>query len=614
MPIDILFEVFSKLSPRDLLNLSRTTKAFRQLLLSRKAMSVWLNARLAIPYSPTCPADVSEPYWANLVYGEHKCQECGRINVRRIVFELRRRLCSACLTAGMIALQKNTKKLQEYDLELGRAATKQQYWKADVQAVATQLGRLRRNVAEDKPGAEDALESFKRSRLAYVKAVLKHSEECRTAQEKGATYRIDDTNAMRRLRFEQVYAKFIEIGYNDADVQEVIHEGHMRPGAFTDRAWAALRRQYEPVIIEQRERRLETENQDVRRARRDIINKMYQEYVLSKSPRERTVLPHASYMFDFAPVRELVNSDPHRKPSQEEYNSIKTKLPRLVAEWVASADAQLLDRYHARFHGMSSSDIIEVVDADASILDLATFVALCENHIWQRQSQVVVTFGKGEFLAHASHMIQPMYPTTLDFNCIPYVEFGAAAAVALVRLVGLDETTATPSLMDAMDARFVCEADHPSCRAGVRAGGSFKHVMDWRQCVAHHVRERRSAWHAPCVSTSTSWRKLNEDERIAVLKVEYARCVVRRQLWCCNHCLDPDTAMLYDSRRGALDHLSNVHGIADPVYDRDLFVDPGHGSFSYSPRPNVLICVESADGGKATGAPLAVYEQESMWF
>lgn len=54
--------------PRDLLNLARTSKDFRALLMSRDSALFWKAAREQVPGLPECPAFLSEPQYANLLF------------------------------------------------------------------------------------------------------------------------------------------------------------------------------------------------------------------------------------------------------------------------------------------------------------------------------------------------------------------------------------------------------------------------------------------------------------------------------------------------------------------------------------------------------------------
>ena len=91
MPLDILFEVkkknislillptanlvyqvFSRLTPKDIIHLSRTSRTFRDTLMTRNATFVWKAARERFG-APECPMNMSEPQWAVLLFGNN-CQ------------------------------------------------------------------------------------------------------------------------------------------------------------------------------------------------------------------------------------------------------------------------------------------------------------------------------------------------------------------------------------------------------------------------------------------------------------------------------------------------------------------------------------------------------------
>ncbi|OJT14546.1 hypothetical protein TRAPUB_8879, partial [Trametes pubescens] len=184
MPIDILFEIFSKLTPRDLLSVSRTTRSFRRLLLSRQATTVWKASRLAMPQTLECPSDVSEPYWANLVYGKAFCQICGSsANINRVFFELRRRLCASCMEIHCVTPSRNINQPPEFDVTAlgllpyvmyGAGLRKRRhFWRADVERVTLELKRLREDIEQNEPGAIEALESYKQVQATQTLAIMK---------------------------------------------------------------------------------------------------------------------------------------------------------------------------------------------------------------------------------------------------------------------------------------------------------------------------------------------------------------------------------------------------------------------------------------------------------
>ena len=99
MPLDVLFEVkrsfisggrptltvyrthqvFSHLTPKDIIHLSRTSRVFRDTLMMKNATSVWKAARGRFA-APECPSNMSEPQWAVLLFG-NLCQVRKRSNL-----------------------------------------------------------------------------------------------------------------------------------------------------------------------------------------------------------------------------------------------------------------------------------------------------------------------------------------------------------------------------------------------------------------------------------------------------------------------------------------------------------------------------------------------------
>ena len=73
----------------DLVNLARTNKALRGVLMSRKSIWVWLIARrnAGATKVPIPPDDMSEPAWALLLFGPAVCSVCSQESLR-VVFDL----------------------------------------------------------------------------------------------------------------------------------------------------------------------------------------------------------------------------------------------------------------------------------------------------------------------------------------------------------------------------------------------------------------------------------------------------------------------------------------------------------------------------------------------
>lgn len=97
----------------DLLNLARTSKPFKQLLVDRTAARFWRAARENIKGLPDCPSFLSEPAYANLCFDAHchvchgklsevtvyssKFQNCLKPNIQTVHWEVKARYCQPCM-------------------------------------------------------------------------------------------------------------------------------------------------------------------------------------------------------------------------------------------------------------------------------------------------------------------------------------------------------------------------------------------------------------------------------------------------------------------------------------------------------------------------------------
>lgn len=69
---EFTFQIFGHLWLQDILNLSRTTKYFRRILMHRSAKFVWKAAQENVPDLPSVPPGMVVPQWTNLLY-EQTC-------------------------------------------------------------------------------------------------------------------------------------------------------------------------------------------------------------------------------------------------------------------------------------------------------------------------------------------------------------------------------------------------------------------------------------------------------------------------------------------------------------------------------------------------------------
>lgn len=95
LPVDIFAEVCQYLKPVDLLQLARSSRRLREILISKDAKTVWRTSRSLIEDLPDCPEDMTEPEYATLMF-EIGCQQCDA-KTRKTYYKLRLRMCPTCI-------------------------------------------------------------------------------------------------------------------------------------------------------------------------------------------------------------------------------------------------------------------------------------------------------------------------------------------------------------------------------------------------------------------------------------------------------------------------------------------------------------------------------------
>ncbi|KAF9065159.1 hypothetical protein BDP27DRAFT_1425096 [Rhodocollybia butyracea] len=100
IPSEMVLEVFCSAEPGDLLCLSRTSKQFRAILMSKRFEYIWRAARQNIGLPPP-PHDLNEPQFAHLVFDDVYCYICKRKGRENILWTFRARVCPKCAASAL---------------------------------------------------------------------------------------------------------------------------------------------------------------------------------------------------------------------------------------------------------------------------------------------------------------------------------------------------------------------------------------------------------------------------------------------------------------------------------------------------------------------------------
>ncbi|KLO15291.1 hypothetical protein SCHPADRAFT_275411 [Schizopora paradoxa] len=113
MPNEVFAEIAKYLSPCDLLQLARTSKHCRGILMSKTSRRIWEVSRKTHGL-PDCPTDINEPQFADLLFGKG-CSFClASRTLKDPVFGLRVRVCSSCKASRLVSSTDLRKYLQHF--------------------------------------------------------------------------------------------------------------------------------------------------------------------------------------------------------------------------------------------------------------------------------------------------------------------------------------------------------------------------------------------------------------------------------------------------------------------------------------------------------------------
>ncbi|KIM35789.1 hypothetical protein M413DRAFT_449606 [Hebeloma cylindrosporum] len=609
MPLDVLFEVFSHLSPRDIINLSRTSRIFRDTLMTRNATSVWKGARERLG-APECPSAMSEPQWAVLLFG-HLCQSCGAKNIPKPEFGLLRRLCLSCKKSNFLVESRLKTRFPDVDpgvLELipytnvcawshGYTRSSRYFWIPDIDAVLQKIAEYERKIHHHLPGAQQALADFKAQQIEVVKSIREPMHKWERWFDLFDLQRSQDKSALIDQRFEAITSKFLELGYVADDMAYVRTRRECRQTApLTDRIWSRIRPALEPAVLQCKRHRLERETRYLRSARQAIVHASYEEYKKTLSPSQWNYLPRTVDICAMEPFATVVDARADIVVTAADFEEAFCQLPELLS---ARSDAR---KRHAdslvkipRSANQSSpiapepGDIMEGVESSqscsnstqADVSDLATAVFTClENSCQNLTYRGGYLFGWDGIAQHhcksdlGPHPIHPHW-IRYDSQCEPgppkidFSEKGSEIAAAVVRAAGLDDRVATVADMDvkAKDIRFGCSVCPPTKENTMPW---MKRGYKWREFVSHCTARSHAAVEDVIVV-------LPPDVVGMVKESELTNPQLSEDKWTCGRC----NVHFGDlkSREVVVAHLKSAHEVDSPHEPGDLFQFRRNASF-----------------------------------
>ncbi|KAI0315508.1 hypothetical protein OF83DRAFT_1084918 [Amylostereum chailletii] len=550
MPLDILRDIFAFLPPEDLVRISRVTKEFRQVLLSKAFDGLWRESFENVRDSPPRPSDVSHRVWANIVYGGPFCHCCGRYTPAKITFEFRKRMCSDCVKTQLerTSLIDYPERFRSYtgklvDVHSVVPVIKSPWHNGQMVCEGSVIEAVfDRLLAQSEDVAKADLKAKVTSLVDVEKKAMdvynEHVKKCNEWQDRLLQEIKDERQSIADERQADILDRFIEMGYTEAEWDESRLYSH---------------KEVNPTLQETREKLLRKEHEARREKRQSVAAKMYPGLLASLvHPTEFPLMPTwdqcltIKFVTDFLDVDAEVDDEWRAKAKKMFEATVE-----LVREDILAQKKQLVVLL-PRPDGLSSEDaevstsILNATGVETLALARSVFrvVYHLDGHLF-----VDPYFG-ADVLSHASRGSLFRIPRHSEVVFYPRA---SESALAILRLLGLPETT-TALHLDSMPVRFVCNKCSPSIECEYPSGRHI-HGLDartWRNMVfVHlpviHVTRRHSG-------PVDIFRLLTEDELADILPRELGLGATKRH-WCCCHCPMDEEGPYWMCKPEVLEHL-----------------------------------------------------------
>ncbi|KZO97154.1 hypothetical protein CALVIDRAFT_536621 [Calocera viscosa TUFC12733] len=284
LPTELFLEICGHLSPLDVLQMARTTRLWRQTLMSRSSTPVWRAARSTIPGLPDCPEDVSEPQYAKLLF-ERGCSTCTAVNGPSPDLALRLRLCRNCMHESIFPARSFKSLFPKEDPSIlqivpythvganthGHETSTQYFYRPEVEKMLVESKEQEAMLDEEEYATWFEQQEAKVTRIRESAVVINNWYRQWNMSNR------NDKDLIRKERRRAIESKLLELGYDKRDMVW----GYPGPSSLlqdkplTEAGWNRLRGSLEVIVAANRDARLKREKEAVQRQRQDELLSLY---------------------------------------------------------------------------------------------------------------------------------------------------------------------------------------------------------------------------------------------------------------------------------------------------------------------------------------------------
>ncbi|KAI0086762.1 hypothetical protein BDY19DRAFT_327671 [Irpex rosettiformis] len=382
MPMDIFLEVVALLHPRDLLNISRVSRHFRGILMSRTSKGMWAAARKNVQNPPVPPGVLSEPKYASVLF-EHDCQACGISRAGKESFAMSLRLCSACWGRNVFTRYKMLQRCKEVkpiaDILFSLvSSSKGGYYEAEFEAVAERYLSL--------SGTEQ--ESFVEQRRTYVQTMKEHELAVFQWQNRVRNERNKEGTSAAIKRRRSIYAKLIDLGYTEDEFPDNHYDPEweslvFQPRELTEQIWKRILPKLKDCMVEEAQRKSRARRQQ----RGFEVGNILLTFLEELLPTNGDFLPPYMEILKSDEVNEMIDEDDAQTPvTRERFDVVVPAVLRKLADKRRARFMEAL--YHALYPESLTTDAELQPTPDLDCV-MALFPCLsCHDHLIKRNYTV----------------------------------------------------------------------------------------------------------------------------------------------------------------------------------------------------------------------------------
>ncbi|KAF7303133.1 F-box domain-containing protein [Mycena kentingensis (nom. inval.)] len=515
--IDVVFEILGHLDPLDLLRLSRLSKDFRSMLMSKSSITVW-RAALENAGLPMPPPTMNEIQWTRLAV-ENACQTCGAVT-RKADWKLLKRLCSKCNKAQLLGIsysRYNGLKDDGPEFVLWRPDQNKPWIKVFDKADHQKQQELFQSLSPPEQA------TFREERAALLRTLAEHGRLGEEWAGGRSNARASELANLKEERYTSIVAKLTALGWG-SEIDSLLpsddlrnHKAVKAPNLLTERTWHSIQPELVAHMQLMKSKRIGRDFLALVEQRKVIAADVWNTYKKSQFP-WTDIMPGAPDFWAIKPVYLLLQQPADVTIDSASFEALLPDMPDLISTWRTNLARKLV---------LCHKDL---APGQADDLQLAKCVFKCTH--CRAGGGLSMLFGMSR-----GAVAQPLFwPRVLSHRCnshqdefLPWLmsssgkatewstrslEFDKEAAKVVVKIVeacGLDPDATTVQEMDDLDARFACH-DCAKRNSTYTQGGSSStensmqpaivSVYTWRNAVVH---ERADHPYLP-----VSWHQLDD--------------------------------------------------------------------------------------------------------